>query len=83
MNAIPNRQDLISKIEGIINDTMSRRTIAAWAFSLVDDDAIYIEDTVVLDHLILLGALDLPSTDRDYLYANDDLKEWINQLSKK
>lgn len=82
MNAIPNRQDLILKLEGIINNTISRCTIAEWAFNLVDDDTTYIEDTVVLDYLILLGALDLPSTDQDYLYTNDDLKEWINQLSK-
>lgn len=82
MNNIPTRQDLILKIQGIIENTQDRCTVAEWAFQLVDENAIYVEDPVILDHLICLGALDLPSTDRDYLYTVEDLKEWIEQLKK-
>lgn len=83
MNSVLTRQDLISTIQGIIDNTLDRDAVSAWAFKLIDDDATQFEETAILDHLIYLGALDLPSTDRDYLYTTEDLKEWIKQLKNQ
>lgn len=74
------RSDLVDKISGILSGKNSRTEVAAWAFNIIDDDSLRINDSVTLNYLSLLGAIDLPSTDRDYLYTEDDLVHWIAEI---
>jgi len=82
MSLEPQRHDIIEKISGILSGKEERSSVSEWAFNIFDNDSLRISDPVVLNYLKLLGAADLPSTDRDYLYTEDDLNEWINELTK-
>lgn len=74
------RSDLVNKISGILSGKESRTEVAIWAFNIIDDDSLKINDSVILNYLSLLGSVDLPSTDRDYLYTDDDLAHWMDEI---
>nr|WP_071604599.1 hypothetical protein [Dickeya dadantii] len=63
---------------GVVN----RSQVSEWAFSIIDNDDIRVTDQVVWKTLECLGAVDLPSTDRDYLYGKDDFICWLKELDE-
>ncbi|WP_201743353.1 MULTISPECIES: hypothetical protein [Dickeya] len=63
---------------GIVN----RSQVSEWAFSIIDNDEIRVTDQVIWKTLERLGAVDLPSTDRDYLYEKDDFICWLKELDE-
>lgn len=82
MSIEPSRIDLINKLLKILSNTEKRSDVSEWAVGIFEDDSLRLHDPVVLNYLKLLGAVDLPSTDRDYLYTDDDLLYWISELKK-
>lgn len=48
--------------------------MSEWAFNIFDDDSLRLKDPNILKYLKLLGAVDLPSSDRGFLYTDDDLR---------
>ncbi|WP_168415957.1 hypothetical protein [Erwinia amylovora] len=83
MNVEPQRNDIIEKISAILSGKEKRNDVSEWAVNIFDDDSLRINDPVVLNYIKLLGAVDLPSTDRDYLYTDEDLSEWINEIERQ
>ena len=77
------RIDIIDKISDILVGNAKRDCVSEWAFSIFDDDSLRLEDPVVLKYLKLLGAVDLPSSDRDFLYTDDDLRHWITEIENQ
>ncbi|MBD2816713.1 hypothetical protein ID850_18735 [Xenorhabdus sp. Flor] len=80
MKIEPTRNDLVEKISNILSGKEQRIDVAEWAVNIFDDDSFKINDLVVVNYIQLLGAVDLPSTDREYLYTDDDLKGWITEI---
>jgi hypothetical protein len=83
MSTIPKLADLNLKISGIISGKEDRCAVSEWAVSIFDDDSLRISNPIILKYLKLLGAVDLPSSDRKYLYTDEDLKAWIIELNNK
>ncbi|WP_411704763.1 hypothetical protein [Edaphovirga cremea] len=83
MSVEPLRNDLILKISGILSGHEDRKSVSKWAVSIFDDDSLRVSDSIILNYLKLLGAVDLPSSDRDFLYTNEDLKEWLSELNNQ
>ena len=81
MSILPSRRTVLAKIAALSDQSESREQIAAWSFSILDDDSVEVTDQDVRTVLELLGAADLPSTDRDYLYGEEDFAEWRMRLS--
>ncbi|MDP2229084.1 MAG: hypothetical protein Q8J78_16590 [Moraxellaceae bacterium] len=79
MEAIPSREELIRKIDALCAAEETREQVAQWAFSILSSDG-RVTDQVVWSVLEGLGAADLPSTDRPYLYSIEDFKEWRTRL---
>ncbi|MNO89889.1 hypothetical protein D3C76_813860 [compost metagenome] len=77
------RIDIIHKISDILAGNAKRDDVSEWAFNIFDDDSLRLEDPVVLKYLKLLGAVDLPSSDRDFLYTDDDLRHWITEIESQ
>lgn len=77
------RIDIIHKISDILAGDAKRDDVSEWAFDMFDDDSLRLEDPVVLKYLKLLGAVDLPSSDRDFLYTDDDLRHWITEIENQ
>jgi hypothetical protein len=80
MDAEPKRIDLINKILRILSGAEKRVDVSEWAVNIFEDDTLRVNDLITLKYLKLLGAVDLLSTDRDYLYTDDDLRHWISEL---
>ncbi|WP_330986199.1 MULTISPECIES: hypothetical protein [Enterobacterales] len=80
VNIEPQRIDLINKILNLLSSTEKRTDVSEWAVNIFEDDSLRIKDSITLKYLKLLGAVDLPSTDRDYLYTDDDFLYWISEL---
>lgn len=77
------RIDVIDKISDILSGNAKRDDVSDWAFNIFDDDSLRLEDPIILKYLKLLGAVDLPSSDRDFLYTEDDLRHWINEIENE
>lgn len=81
-NYVPSRADVTKKIEMLLSDSISREEISNWAVSIITSDEINIKDKLLWDTITSLGAVDLPSTDRDYLYQKSDFESWISDLER-
>jgi hypothetical protein len=79
----PQRIDIINKISEILAGNEKRDDVSEWAFDIFNNDSLTFEDPVVLKYLKLLGAVDLPSSDRDFLYTDDDLYHWIVEIKNQ
>jgi hypothetical protein len=82
MNTLPSRQMLKQIIQQLISGVVNRSQVSEWALSIIDNDEIRVTDQVVWKTLECLGAVDLPSTDRDYLYGEDDFICWLKELDE-
>ncbi|MBD1378583.1 hypothetical protein ID864_23540 [Erwinia aphidicola] len=60
---------------------IDRMSASEWAINIVDDDHVRITDSTIWKILQCLGSVDLPTTDRDYLYENDDFIAWLSELN--
>ncbi|MFF7110537.1 hypothetical protein [Pseudomonas sichuanensis] len=81
MRAEPTRTEVIEKILSLLTGVVQRREVAEWAFEIFDDDHLKISDSVI-EYLKILGAVDLPANEREYLYTEEDLDRWIVELRK-
>ena len=77
MSIQPQRGDIINKISNILAGDANRDDVSEWALNIFDDDSLRLYDPIVLKYLKLPGAVDLPSSDRDFLYTDVDLRHWI------
>ncbi|KTR89523.1 hypothetical protein [Pantoea dispersa] len=82
MNILPNREMLKEVIQQLNAGVISRSQVSEWAFSIIDDEEIRVKDQIVGKTLECLGAVDIPSTDRDYLYGTDDFIDWLKSLDE-
>lgn len=76
----PTRDDLLLMLENLCSGKTNRADVAAWAFSIIEDDTIRVTDGAVRDVLKGLGAVDIPASDRDFLYTEDGFTEWAARL---
>lgn len=74
------RRDLLDKLDALCSGLETRDQVAQWAMSIIDNDNINVTDKMVWEILLGLGAADLPSTDRDYLYSLEDFNAWKDEL---
>ena len=82
--AVPSRDDVCQRIEQLLSGELSRDDVSRWAaeYLVFDDPQIYPEITDPRLHQALdrLSGADAPSTDRDYLYGEDDFADWLAEL---
>lgn len=81
MANLPERHEIIDIINELKSGAIERSAVAQWAFSLIDDDEIRVTDQTTWKVIQSLGAVDLPSSDRDYLYGIDDFDDWLKLLT--
>lgn len=81
-NPLPTRSAVVSRLREVRSSDSHRAEAAAWAFAYLDDDEIDVADHDVWDALTLIGAADLPSSDREYLYVDEDFAAVEDRLSQ-
>jgi hypothetical protein len=79
----PQHVDIINKISNVLAGDAKIEDVSEWAFNMFDDDSLRLDDPVVLKYLKFLGAVDLPSSDRNFLYTDDDLRHWIAEIENQ
>ena len=81
---IPSRAEIAERLREVIRNPGAREATAEWAneYLMFDAPQIYprVEDPVVWEMLQRLSAVDLPSTDRPYLYEEIDFVAWLEEL---
>jgi hypothetical protein len=77
---MPTRDELIERLQRLCVGQESREHTATWAMSIIDDDSLRVTDQLVWTVLKKLGAVDLPSPDREFLYTVSDFEEWLSEL---
>lgn len=76
----PNRIETADTIRQLLSGKRTRKSASEWACEwLLNCRAI--DDAVVWEAITLLGAADLISTDRPYLYSEEDFAEMLKKLS--
>jgi hypothetical protein len=76
----PSRANVREKIVQLMSGELDRESVSEWAFTIINDDHIRVDDRVVWKILQCLGGVDLPTTDRDYLYEKEDFNCWLNEI---
>ena len=79
---MPSKNEIISKIDALINQTETRESVSAWAFKYIDDDYLDVNDEDVWNALVGLCASDQLGDENSYLYNELDFEDWKNRLDK-
>lgn len=77
---IPTRDDLIGKLQCLCSGQESRKDIAAWAMSIIEDDSLRVTDRLAWNVLKKLAGVDSPAPDREFLFTVIDFKQWLSEL---
>lgn len=76
----PTRDDVEERLRELIMGQASRKDVAKWAMQWVGANDPGVEDRNVWDVLTALGAADMPTTDREWLYEREDFEGWLRDL---
>jgi len=76
----PTRSEVADKIRQLVSGELTRNAASAWACTWLLN-GFTVDDRVVWEALELLGAADLISTDRPYLYVDEDFIAALKSLT--
>jgi hypothetical protein len=65
---------------GLIEGRITRGDVADWAMQWVGASDPDVTDRAVWDALNALAGADSPTTDRRYLYGEEDFRAWLSEL---
>jgi hypothetical protein len=77
----PTKADVVAHLIDLITGVRTRRQVADWASTWVRAFAPDIPDERIRTALSCLAAADMISTDRPYLYDEDDFRDWLRELT--
>lgn len=77
---LPNRESISIVLKQLIEGAITREQASEWARPWVTRLEL-LEDPRICEALTSLGAADLPSTDRPYLYGQVDFVAWLEELT--
>jgi hypothetical protein len=79
----PTKAEIIEKLQGVLEGTYSRELVGEWAVSYItNDDTIEIVDINAWHCLVDISSIDLMLSPTEYLYSNEDIKSWIEELKE-
>lgn len=76
----PSRKEVADIFQQLLSGELTRNAASEWACRWLLN-GFTVEDRVVWEALTLLGAADLISTDRPYLYNEEDFTGMLSQLT--
>jgi hypothetical protein len=80
MKIFPSRADIAEKVQSLIDGSVSRDQASNWAMNIILDDDYNIHDQVSWKAIKAIGSVNLPSSDRNFLYEQEDFVEWLDIL---
>ncbi|WP_071461328.1 DNA-binding protein [Bacillus massilinigeriensis] len=79
----PTKEEIINKLNMILQGKLSREDVADWASEYVMQDEPNIVDDIVWDFLQVVSGVDLKDSPEEYLHVEQDIKDWIKKYSNK
>ncbi len=76
----PSREEVEAKLIDLTEGRLSREEITLWAAQWVMQDDPDVDDLKVWNALVTLSGTDLISTDRPYLYGEEDFQIWLDDF---
>ena len=76
----PTRSEVAALLRELISGRQTRQSASAWASKWLLS-GVRVSDNKVWETLQLLGAADLISTDRPFLYNDEDFQAYLDMLS--
>jgi hypothetical protein len=80
---VPSREDVELRLNDLIAGRIRREPIADWAKQWILPDAPHVDDPAVWRALTKLAAADMVTTDRPYLYGEEDFRDWLAELENR
>ena len=77
----PTKEEIISKLELILQGTISREEVADWASEYVMQVEPNITDEIVWELLQIVSGVDLKDSPDEYLHVEQDIKDWIDKYT--
>jgi hypothetical protein len=79
---LPSRAEIIAVLDAVLGGTMSRKEASDWAHPWITEahGPGQVRDVAAWQALVCVGMIDLPTTDRPYLYGEIDIEAWRNDL---
>jgi hypothetical protein len=75
-----NREKAISVLQEVLNGNLTRDDASKWAEKIYLNDDIDVPDEILWDVLGCIMGIDTPSTDREFLFDENDFQSWIDKL---
>lgn len=76
----PCKENIIQLLNAVLNYEITREDVSNWAKQYITSDLPEIEDNELWEFMKIIGGCDLKETPNDYLYSNDDLRNWIEVI---
>jgi hypothetical protein len=77
---LPSRNEIVEITQRMLSGALTRSAVSEWACTWVVDGNCRVSDYEAWDAIVLLGAADMISTDRPYLYNEEDFVEMMKTL---
>lgn len=78
----PARRDVQAKLRDLLSGNVSREDVADWAAQWVRMANPNVKDLYVWKALTRISGADMISTDRPYLYGEQDFEAWLKELDE-
>jgi len=74
----PSLKETIDTLNSVYKDHISREEAASWAFNIIKNDDIDIENEYLWDLLDIISGIDTKeSLESDYFHSKEQIEEWI------
>jgi hypothetical protein len=77
----PTKDEIIYKLNVILQGKLSREEVADWASEYVMQDEPNIIDEKVWEFLKVVSGVDIKDSPEEYLHVEQDLEDWIKKYS--
>jgi hypothetical protein len=79
----PTKKEIIDKLELVLQNKLTKEEVADWASKYVMTYDHLVTDLVVFDILTVVSGLDTPESPGEYMYDDEDIRDWIKEFSDK
>ena len=87
MMSQPTIEEVIAKLKMVLEGKLTREEVASWAMEYVRDDSLAFDinrrDEKLWDLLDFVAGFDTEVSPGEYLFHEEDIKDWIRQFEKK
>lgn len=71
---------IAQRLYDVLNRASTREEVADWAMQYVNNDEVIVNDSDAWELLKKTGGIDLYQAPGKYLYNDDDIQDWINNM---